>query len=279
MDHYARTDFSGLINIVDTLDGIDVPVHCQLRDYWPYPNEDGTYDILTIEPGLHHFDGRTALWYARSRKTTSVFSREWRQQQVLQAIWRRFRDTSTLADTPALWSQGMSMVITDLTLSDMLNLAPLALNMEAQSIRFYNIGADEVTPWTTPYGGHVYLPQWDRIQPIVAEMMAPVPSTRLEQSYRTIEVWNGTDNPDWDALAADRIYRAGFTAQLGTPDQRDYEQTHLIVFATQTKGTGVDQLQAVFGLSPEQMTLEEPDADTVGFRLILGSDYQPCYLR
>ncbi len=62
VDYYARTNFDGLIGIVDAVGGIDVPVHCYLSDYWPYPDESGEYPILAVEPGIHHLDGEHALW-------------------------------------------------------------------------------------------------------------------------------------------------------------------------------------------------------------------------
>ncbi|MGD1996796.1 MAG: LCP family protein, partial [Anaerolineae bacterium] len=211
-DHVVRTDFDGLIGIVDTLGGIDVAVHCRLSDHWPYPNEDGEYPILTLEPGMHHMDGEMALWYARSRMTTSVFSRERRQQQVLQAIWHKARDAEMLTQIPALWSQVRSMVVTDMNLVDLVRLAEVALRLSDQNVRFYNIGVDAVTPWTTPYGGAVFLPRWEAIEPTVAEAMAPIPETRLSRTFMPVEVWNGTPNAGLDLLAADRLGRAGFPA-------------------------------------------------------------------
>lgn len=279
MDYYARTDFDGLIGIVDTVGGVDIPVHCRLSDYWPYPDENGEYPILTLEPGVHHMDGETALWYARSRKTTSVFSRERRQQQVLQAIWHKARDLGMLSQVPALWQQGRDMVETDLTLTDILDLARTALTLEDQNVRFYNIGASVLTPWTTPYGGAVFLPQWENIQPIVAEAMAPIPEARLGRTYMPVEVWNGTSNPDWDLLAADRLYRAGFPPVVGQPDRRDYAETQLIVFSERTKGTGMRYLQQTFQLSDDQVIRQPGESSAFGFRLIVGADYQTCPYR
>ncbi len=276
MDRYVRTNFDGLIGIVDALGGVDIPVHCRLSDYWPYPDESGQYPILTIEPGIHHMDGETALWYARSRKTTSVFSRERRQQQVLQAIWRKVRSTNTLSHVPALWEQGRQFVATDIGFSEILSLAPLAFTMHDQSVRFYNIGRDEVTPWTTPYGGAVFLPRWETIQPIVAEVMAPVPEARLARTYNLVEVCNGTPNQDWDLLAADRVYRAGFPAVIGEAERHDYAQTQLIVYARQSKGTGVEYLKQMFGLSDDRVVYEPEGSSEYGFRLIIGADYQTC---
>jgi len=276
MDHYVRTNFDGLIGIVDTVGGVDIPVHCSLSDYWPYPDENGEYHILTMEPGVRHMDGETALWYARSRKTTSVFARERRQQQVLQALWHKGRDAGLLTQVPALWKQGQEMVETDLTLPEILDLARIALTLEDQNVRFYNIGADVVTPWTTPYGGSVFLPRWEAIQPVLAEAMAPPPESRLSRVYLPVEVWNGTPNEGWGWLAVDRLVRAGFPALIGEADRQDYAETRLIAFGGQVKGSGVEHLQQIFGLSDEQVIHQPGASDTFGFRLIVGADYQTC---
>jgi len=276
VDRYVRTNFDGLIGIVDTMGGVDIPVHCQLSDFWPYPDENGEYPILAMEPGVRHMDGETALWYARSRKTTSVFSRERRQQQVLQALWHKGRDAGMLSQVPTLWQEGWDMVQTDLALADMLELARIALILQDENVRFYNIGADVVTPWTTPYGGAVFLPRWEAIEPLVAEAMAPIPEARLGRVYMPVEVWNGTSNPDWDVLAADRVFRAGFVALVGEPDRRDYAETQLIVFTERTKGTGVGFLQQTFDI-PDSQVIHQPDGSSAyGFRLIVGADYQTC---
>ncbi len=276
MDYYVRTNFDGLIGIVDTVGGVDIPVHCHLSDYWPYPDENGKYPILTLDPGVHHMDGETALWYARSRMTTSVFSRERRQQQVLQALWHKARDAGMLSRVPALWRQGQDMVEMDLAFTDVLDLGRLALTLEEQNVRFYNIGADVVTPWTTPYGGAVFLPRWEDIQPIVAEAMAPIPETRLGRIYMPVEVWNGTPNQDWDLLAVDRLYQAGFLAVIGEPDRRDYAETRLVIFSKRVKGTGAGFLQQMFRIPDSQVTHQPGGSSTFGLRLIVGADYQTC---
>ena len=276
VDYYVRTNFDGLIGIVDTVGGIDIPVHCRLSDHWPYPDENGEYPVLTLEPAVHHMDGETALWYARSRLTTSVFSRERRQQQVLQAIWHEARDAGMLTRVPTLWSHGQDMVQTDLAFTDILNLAQTALTLEDQNVRFYNIGADVLTPWTTPHGGAVFLPRWEEIQPMLAEAMSPIPEARLGRTYMLVEVWNGTSNPDWDVLAADRLYRVGFSAIVEEPDRQDYAETQLIIFGESVKGTGAGYLQQMFQI-PDSRVIHQPgEGSEFGFRLILGADYQTC---
>ncbi|MBN1953783.1 MAG: LCP family protein [Anaerolineae bacterium] len=277
IDHVVRTDFDGLIGIVDTLGGVDIPVHCTLSDHWPYADENGEYPIFTLEPGIHHLDGEQALWYARSRLTSSTFSRERRQQQVLQAMWYRGQDLGMIPQIPTLWTQMQDMVVTDMGLDDVIAITQVAFLLQDQNIRFYNIGRDAVTPWTTPQGGSVFLPNWEAIEPVVAEAMAPIPEARMARVFTTVDVWNGTHNPDWDHLAADRLLRAGFPAAVNEPDRRDYYQTMLIVFSEYAKGTGVDYLQSMFNI-PDERVIYAPDwGSAYGFRLIIGADYQTCY--
>jgi len=276
VDHYVRTDFDGFIGIVDALGGLDIPVHCRLEDHWPYPDENGEYPIKLLEPGVHHMDGETALWYARSRQTSSVFARERRQQQVLQAIWRKARSLDILPRLPELWGQLRGMVVTDLELADVLALAEVAFRIEGQNVRFRNIGYKQVIPWTTPKGGAVFLPDWEKIEPVVSEALGPVPEGRLWRTLQTLEIWNGTGNADWDQLAADRLINEGFVAVIGQPDRRDYAHTQLIDFTSTAKGSSIPYLQKMFDLADEDV-ISAPDPNMQAhYRLIIGADYQTC---
>jgi len=276
VDHYVRTDFDGFIGIVDTLDGVDIPVHCRLEDYWPYPDENGEYPIKVLEPGVHQLDGESALWYARSRMTTDVFSRERRQQQVLQAIWRRARSLELLPQVPELWEKSRSMILTDMTLEEVVMLTDVAFRLDEQDVRFRNIGYEHVIPWTTPKGGSVFLPNWEKLGPVVSEAMGPVPEGRLRRTLQTVEVWDGTPNADWDQLAADRLLRQGFPVFVGEPDRRDYAQTMLIDYTTTHKGSAVPYLQEMFGISAENVVSMPGAGMPVQYRLIIGADYKTC---
>ena len=274
--HYVRTDFDGLIGIVNELGGVEIPVHCRLEDHWPYPDENGVYPIKVLEPGVYQMDGETALWYARSRKTSSVFARERRQQQVLQAIWRKARTLDLLPRTPQLWEQFQSTIITDMEFGDVVMLAEMAFRLDEQNVRFRNIGYQQVTPWTTPKGASVFLPNWEEIEPVVSEALAPVPEGRLWRTLQKVEVWNGTANPSWDQLAADRLFREGFVTTIGQSDRRDYYQTQLIDFTTTTKGSAVPYLQWMFNVSSENVISAPDPGMPVSYRLVVGADYQTC---
>ncbi len=275
-DYYAKVNFQGLKDIVDILGGIDVPVYCHLQDYWPYPDENGVYQIMALEPGIQHMDGRLALWYSRTRKTTSVFDREERQQQVLEAIWRKAREGDLLSKIPALYDQYGQIVDTDLEWARILSLGLIAARIEASQVMFYNIGSAEVTPYTTSTGGFVYLPQWDKIAPVIDRAMLPPAESRAALASVKVEVWNGSSQPQWELLASDRLYTYGFTPVLGESDGQAYPLTQIQVFGEHAKGTGISIVQEVFGVSDAQVTYLGASSDDIKLRLILGADYHPC---
>jgi len=276
IDHCVRTDFDGLIAIVDTLGGVDIPVPCRLHDFWPYPDENGEYPIKEMEPGVHHMDGETALWYARSRKTSSTFDRERRQQQVLQAIWRKSRQLNILPQLPHLWEQFNQMIVTDMTFGEVAQLAGIAFRLDERNVRFRNIGYAQVFPWTTPQGGSVFLSNWEELEPVLAEAFGPVPEGRGWRILQTVEVWNGTSNADWDQLAADRLIRQGFGVSIGQADRRDYAQTQLIDFTTSSKGSAISYLQWLFNVSNANVISAPDTNEGIPYRLIIGADYQTC---
>jgi polyisoprenyl-teichoic acid--peptidoglycan teichoic acid transferase len=275
-DYYAMVDFQGLKDIVDIVGGIDVPVHCRIEDYWPYPNEAGEYDWLVLEPGLHHMDGRLALWYSRTRKTTSVFDREQRQQQVLEAIWRRAKDGGLLGMVPKLYDQYGRLVTTDLGIGEMLTLAVVALQIEPSQVALYNIGRAHTVPHVTIHGGGVYLPRWDQIGPLIDRAMLPPSPSRAALASVQVEIWNGANRAHWDLLAADRLYQFGFTPVLGQTDGQVYPHTLIQVFGDHAKGTGVSLVQEIFRVGDAQIAYQGARDDAVKLRLILGEDYQTC---
>ena len=77
IDHYARVDFIGFKRIVDGVGGVELPVDCAIQDWRLIePDMDPTIEenwaIFTLPIGMQHVDGDLALWYVRSRRTSSA---------------------------------------------------------------------------------------------------------------------------------------------------------------------------------------------------------------
>jgi LCP family protein required for cell wall assembly len=157
-EHYVMVNFWGFVQVIDSLGGIDVKVAKSLTDH-----RDG-YGYYTVSAGTVHMDGDTALWYVRSRYTSSDFDRNRRQQEVLQAIFERLLNLDVIARAPEIFDIYAQNVTTDLTISDITPLLPLATRLSDTSrIRHYYVGSGYVTSWVTPGGAQVLLPKTEAI--------------------------------------------------------------------------------------------------------------------
>ncbi len=71
MDHFARVDFDGFVELVDGLGGIEI---C-----FDYPTYDEKAQLDITEPGCRMADGATSLAYARSRNARQLVDGEWQR--------------------------------------------------------------------------------------------------------------------------------------------------------------------------------------------------------
>lgn len=277
--YYLRGDFNALIDLIDTLGGVEVAVDCPIEDLFPDPaSPDGLYS-LSLEAGIQHLDGKAALFYARSRLSTSDFDRSRRQQKVLRALWDKALKLDILPRVPELWRTLNSAVQTDLTLTDILSLASIGLQLEPQNIKGRFIGRDQVQSWVTPQGAQVLLPRPVEVQAALVEFFAPplVEVSALTAEGARVLVRNGTNRAGLAALAADRLRWEGvLDVESANAERQDYTQTELTIYAEKTLTEAL--LVELFGISTERVhrlvgLSGEADADLV---LVLGYDYNPC---
>ncbi len=179
IERYARIDFSGFQDVVDALGGVDVTVDCPLYDELIYRY----FQVYTLEPGTYHMNGEQALYYARSRKTTSDFDRARRQQRVLLAIRKRVLDGNLLPRIPALWLAMRDIVDTNLGPADIADLAKLGATLEGKDLYGMVIRYPLVDDWVTPQGGMVQLPDLPAINQALDNVWqrAPLQETNSEE--------------------------------------------------------------------------------------------------
>jgi LCP family protein required for cell wall assembly len=281
IDHMAMVEFDGFRRVVDTLGGIDVPVSCPYTDwhlidpsYDPY--NENNWSLYTVDTGIVHMDGDLALWYARSRSKSNDFDRGRRQQEVLRAILARALTTDSLTRIPELYNAFAGAIKTDLGLGDLLKLALYAPHLPNQSIRSYYIRPPYVSDWTTPGGAAVLLPNKDALQQMLAEATS-LSTTTVQRQAVTVDVQNGTPNAGWDTLAATRLNYAGYSAHTSNADRQDYGSSELIdLSATQDASTRNSLLNGLGLYSATVLSAPDPGS-SVQYRLIIGSDYQPCF--
>jgi len=166
-DHYVMVDFSKFILIVNSLGGIEVEVG---EDFSDQRTGFGWYQV---KKGTVHMDGDTALWYIRSRYTTSDIDRLRRAQEVIQGIGYRLLQFDVLKRAPEIYKIYKDSVTTDLGLGDIGALLPTAkILVNTQDVNRYAIGYGPVYDWIEPYSGAMLLlPNRYKIMPIMREAL------------------------------------------------------------------------------------------------------------
>jgi LCP family protein required for cell wall assembly len=167
--HYALMNFWGFKDLIDGLGGIDV--YCA---YGLHDTRQGYADGYGVAAGWNHMDGETALWYVRSRYTTSDFDRVRRQQEVLLGMSQTLLNKNALSNIPGFFVTLAKYVQSDLTLEMVTPYAELAASVNLSSIgRASIVPKTYATDWITPDGKMVALPNYPAIHDLLAGMLGP----------------------------------------------------------------------------------------------------------
>ena len=280
IDHTAMVEFDGFRRIVDTLGGIDVPISCPYTDWRLISpgldeNDENNWWLYTVGPGQIHMDGDLALWYARSRSKSSDFDRGRRQQEVIRTIFQKALQTGTFTKIPQLYNDFSSTVVTDMSLGDMLSLAPYAVNFTNANIRSYYIRPPYVLPWTTPGGAAVLLPQ-DSLSSMLVEATTLSTYAATRETV-TVEVQNGSYFDTMETLAASRLNYAGYETITSPADNRNYGSSVLVDYTVAQDPSQRQTIIDVLGTySANVLSMPDPNSK-VQYRVIIGADYEACF--
>ena len=131
IDKFVQVDFDDLMNIIFVIGGVDVEIEKReiksLNDGIP-----GAYDACTYADkgemqlikgaGLHTLNGYQAIAYARMRYLDNGIYRDQRQRKIISGMFNGVKDLS-MAEYPSLINSLLPYVSTNLSVSEMLNLA------------------------------------------------------------------------------------------------------------------------------------------------------------
>jgi LCP family protein required for cell wall assembly len=298
--YYARVDFTSFQKIVDVIGGIDVPVDCAIQswmlksprltradfsnydDWVNYTGDENNYEIHTVPVGVQHMDGYTALWYARVRKgvepnqSYTDYDRARRQQQVLRAIFNQSQTMGLVPKLPDLWMQYNDLVETDMGLGNLLQLAPIAADMNNSKINSYVLTPDLLTPWTVPTdGSSVLLPNPGAVEQLVTIAMQPPSENYLVNNTVKVEVRNGTSVERLDEVAADRFIREGgmLVVTTGFADNQSYPNTVIYDYTGSKKARQLVRLQHLLHIADKDVIVQPDPNRTFDYLVILGADY------
>jgi LCP family protein required for cell wall assembly len=282
IDYYARVNFNGFQRIIDDLGGVDIAVDCGIQD-WRLaspeldPALEASWQMFTMPVGLHQFDGATALWYARSRRTSSDFDRGRRHQVLLRAVWQRVRALDLFRQIGDIYPQVLETVETNIPADVMIGLAAMAQQIDTARIASYTFRPNiEVRSWRSPEGSSVQVIEREAADRLIAQFFQPPTQSQLVQEEARIEIVNATGVADMAFVAAERLAWEGFTPTIADASAQPRQVTHLYDLTGQTKGSSVERLAAILRVEPEGVTRDPQTDRDVDFCVVLGSSYYAC---
>lgn len=273
---YVLIDFDGFKKIVDALGGIDVDVPTPIDDP-AYPTEDYKTKVIHIPAGHLHMNGELALEYARSRHTTNDFDRSKRQMQIIKAVRDKALQLNMLTQLPQLYTQYKDTVKTDMSLQQMLVLAPIAAQVRPDNISSRAIDQTMTTETRLDNGADVLWPDRAKIGEVVNQMF-PAPgngakTATAKQETARIVVLNGTTKSGYAELCANYLKSQGFNViQVGNADRATYKQT-LILDSGTTPNTLASLVKAIPVLPNNISKLTS--TTNADIQVIVGADWAP----
>lgn len=133
IDYYAKVSFTSLIEIVDTLGGIDANVavtFCEQDENRSFAAE----DLICLNQGEQTLNGKQALAYARHRKSYGDIERTMAQQEIIKGIINKVLSADGINKVPTLLEIGPKYVSTNIPM----DLVKRLIKSEAE----------EIQPWT-----------------------------------------------------------------------------------------------------------------------------------
>ena len=123
--HYAEVNFNGLAGITDALGGVTVNVEQYMRD------TENFSDVVELYPGVQKLNGAQALFFTRVRYAfaDSDYTRMRHQRTFIKAMISQILNTGDPAAIASIVNSTANMVITDLSVSDIISLGTQMIGM------------------------------------------------------------------------------------------------------------------------------------------------------
>ena len=168
-DYYVLTNFTGFSKFIDLLRGVDVQVAQPLKDACDLPM--AVHGNCSVKPGAVWMEGTEALWYVRSRETSSDFDRLRRAQEVLVAIFKKMVTRNAISKIPQLQAALKGNVETNMPFTKILPLVPVADKVfnDTTLIKKFAITEDQSTPFTSWNGEWILLPDYPAIHDVLVK--------------------------------------------------------------------------------------------------------------
>ena len=293
--HVLKANFSAFTEAVDAIGGVDIDVPYDIVDT-EYPDENFGYETFEILQGMRHLDGETALKYARSRHTTSDFSRSARQQQLLAAMAKKVKDEGLATDAGFITKMVQSLsrnVETTMSLREMIGVAELGRNIDREKIVTMQLNdRNALYDGFIEPGGFLYTPPrnlFDGVAVLLPVSIPEFPVTwrqpqalskllfRMRAIYLspvTINVLNNGGPSGAARRLATELIRYGFTVdEIANADLPEKQETSIVFGRSENHTSQADFFGTLLKMQSTETPTTLPTEQINDVTIILGEDY------
>ena len=179
LHNYVVVDFQGFKDLVDVIGGVDIDVEKRMYYYDPYANFE-----IDLRPGKQHMDGKTAMQYVRYRDEEGDIGRIRRQQKFIMALYQQIASKNIIAKMPGVSKQIMSMVKTDLSLKEMVELGKVMRDMlEKDGLKMAMVPGDPKYIDGISY----WIPDIPKMRQQMAEMQGVKMTEKFNENTKKLE--------------------------------------------------------------------------------------------
>ena len=203
VDHYIRINFSGFINIVDALGGVDV----YSDQAFTSVGSPGYYDPTTFVEGWNHLDGKSALAFARERHAfaSGDIQRGINQMKVIDAMLNKIKSPALLMGFSKIMDAASDCFVTDFSQEQISALVRMQLSDFAEwDIQSYTVtgSGSTSTKCYSAKGQKLYVMKPDdasvsKAREMIASVLGGEGSvTSTSQKPEKTDVFTPTTDPD-----------------------------------------------------------------------------------
>lgn len=280
-DYYIVIRIDGTKKMVDALGGVDVNVENPLNydDNWGHLH-------VHLQPGLQHLTGDQAVGFARYRHGNHGVTPEdgderriYRQHVLVRAMVDRIKSLGNLVKPDALIDTAMSCIDTDLSRTQLFDLAALFHSVQQDDIQTAQIpGVDG----KTPRGMYILT-----LDPQKASLLTDWLIRGNDGAGRAVTpvvVKNATAVRGLAATAGETIKTYGYTdVHVGNYDKRGTASSSVIIDSGVANRKAAPDIAGIIGVPAQSIVRETPKPNRSGWApppaitVVLGSDYSASH--
>lgn len=284
--YHVIVDFSGFKQAIDTVGGIDINVNEDNTVYEVlYDHSVGRQYVLDVKEGQQHFDGTRALFYSRSRKTSTRgdFDRTERQRLVMIALKEKILSAGTFANpvkVSGLIDNFGDHIKANLTIGEVMRIYEIGKSISSQDIASVGL-ADPPNNYVTTdniNGQSIVRPRaglndFSEIQNYVRNALR---DGYLTKEDARVAVYNGTTTPGLASKKSIELKSFGYTiGTVANAPTANYTKTVIIDLTNGQKKYTRNYLEKRYGVTAVTTIPDSgiPAGDN-DFIIIVGSDQQ-----